>query len=68
MPERVEVARGLLDRDRAAPSLDELHEPVGRVEAELHGAMLGEHMFVRKRKEKAAAHGLFRVGRKDSPA
>ena len=34
--EREEHAGGLLDGNRPAPLLDELHEPVGRIEGELH--------------------------------
>ncbi len=36
--EREEHARGLLDSDGPAPRVDQLHEAVGGVEGELHGA------------------------------
>ena len=41
-----ERPRGLAGRNRAASRLDELHEPVGGIERELHPANLHEHMFV----------------------
>ena len=44
--EREESGRRLLGRHRAVPLLDELDEPVGGVERELHERpMVGEHMF-----------------------
>ena len=54
VPQRIQRLRGLLGRHRPVPGLDELHEPVGRVERELHARSLGEHMFVCNGKEKAA--------------
>ena len=39
-PEREEPPRGLLGGHRPAPLLDELDEPVGRVQAKLHGEPL----------------------------
>ena len=36
VPEREERPRGVLERHRPAPRLDELDEPVSRVEGELH--------------------------------
>ena len=35
----------LLDREDAAPFLDQLHERVGGIQPELHGSILDEHMF-----------------------
>jgi hypothetical protein len=52
--ERVEGLRRVLRRHGPVPCLDELDEPVRRVERELHGSSLGEHVFACKRKEKAA--------------
>ena len=52
--EREERASGVFDGDCAAPFLDELDEPVRRVEPKLHPSMVGERMFVCKRKRKAA--------------
>ena len=43
--ERKERARRLLRRHRRAPLLDQLDEPVGRVERELHPVQVGEHTF-----------------------
>jgi hypothetical protein len=48
------MTRHVLDRNGPAPVLDEVDEPVGGIEGELHIASLGEHMFVRKTKERAA--------------
>ncbi len=45
VPKREQPARGLLDVDRPAPLLDELHEPVSRVEPQLHAERVGEHTF-----------------------
>src|SRR5262249_29551209 len=55
--ESEEGASRLLDRNRTVPLLDELDEPVCRIEPKLHGPILGEHMFVHKAKEKAASRG-----------
>ena len=57
--EREERAGGLARRDRAAARLDELDEPVGGVEGELHPPILREHMFVltRERKERGPREG-----------
>ena len=52
--ERVEGTRRVLGRHRPVPRFHELHEPVGRVERELHAESLGEHMFACNGKEKAA--------------
>ena len=43
--EREQPPRSLLGEHRPAPLLDELHQPVGGVEPELHGSSLDEHMF-----------------------
>ncbi len=45
LAEGEETAGRLLGDDGAPPLLDELHEPVGRIEPELHGTMLGEQVF-----------------------
>jgi hypothetical protein len=67
--EREEDAGGLLGRDGAAALLDQLDEPVGRVERELHAASLSERMFVFKAKRKgcAAAALPVAVGRLSCP-
>ncbi len=49
LPEREQPPRGLLGEDRAAPLLDELHEPVGGIEPELHGESVSERTFACKR-------------------
>jgi hypothetical protein len=59
MREREERPRRLLDRDRATPFLDELDEPVCRVEPKLHVKILSEHMFACKSKKKAALVAAF---------
>src|SRR4029453_19341950 len=41
-------------RNSPAPPLDELEEPVSRIEPKLHPSMVSERMFVCKRKRKAA--------------
>ena len=46
--------RRLLDRHGTPTFLDELDEPVRRIEPKLHVRMLGEHMFVCKREKEAA--------------
>ena len=46
---RIEEPRGLLGRDGASPLLDELDEPVGGIERELHRSRVDEHMFVFKK-------------------
>ncbi len=43
--EREQPPGRLLGEHRPAPLLDELHQPVGRVEPELHRSSLDEHMF-----------------------
>ena len=45
MPECKQPACCLLGEHGPAPLLDQLDEPVRRVEAELHGESLGEHTF-----------------------
>jgi hypothetical protein len=57
VPEREERARRLLDRNGAAPFLDELDQPIRRVEPELHGRIVRERMFVCNDKRKAARGG-----------
>ena len=52
--QRVERPCRILGRHRPVPGFDELHEPVGRIERELHAQSLGEHMFACNGKEKAA--------------
>ena len=54
VPQRIELAGRVLGGHRPVPRLDQLHEPVGGVERELHAASLGEHMFACNGKEKAA--------------
>ncbi len=49
VPEREERSRRLGSRDGAAALLDQLDEPIGGVESELHSGSIGEHMFARKR-------------------
>ena len=52
--ERVEGTRGVLGRNRPVAGLDELDQPVGGVERELHDASVSEHMFACKRETSAA--------------
>ena len=52
--EREEHARRLHRADRAAASLNQLDESIGRVEAPLHRRSLYEHMFAFKAKRRAA--------------
>jgi len=56
---REERPRRLLDRDRASPLLDELDEPVRRVEPQLHPGILSEHTFACKCEKKAANLAAF---------
>ena len=58
VPEGEEAPRRLLGRHRSAPLLHELDEPVRGVEAQLHAASIGEHVFV----SKAAVHAASRGG------
>jgi hypothetical protein len=46
MPQGEEAPCRVLGVDRAPPLFDQLDEPVGRIQSQLHGESLGEHMFV----------------------
>ena len=46
VPQGEEAPCRLLGVDRPAPLFDQLDEPVGRIQSQLHGESLGEHMFV----------------------
>jgi len=46
VPQGEEPPRRLLGIDRSATFLDQLEEPVGCIQPELHDKSLGEHMFV----------------------
>ena len=53
--EREERARGVARRDGASSRLDELHEPIGGIEGQLHPWILDEHMFDSKGKKRGPA-------------
>src|SRR5436309_13305608 len=60
MPEREEPSGRLLDEDRAPPLLDELHQPVGSVEPQLHVERVSEHTFaVQKRQVRRSDPGTW---------
>ena len=46
LPQGKEAPCRILGVDRPPPLLDQLDEPVGRIQSQLHGESLGEHMFV----------------------
>ncbi len=46
LPQGKEAPCRILGVDGAPPLLDQLDEPVGRIQSQLHGESLGEHMFV----------------------
>ena len=48
VPKREEPPCGLLGIDRTAPLLDELDEPVGGIDPQLHGREPSEHVFDRQ--------------------
>ena len=45
LPQREQPPGRLVDGDGPAPLLDQLDEPIGRVEAQLHRQTVPEHMF-----------------------
>ena len=60
VPECEERARRVLDGNGATPFLDELDQPIRRVEPELHGRIVRERMFVCNGKRKAATDAASR--------
>jgi hypothetical protein len=49
----------ILDGNRTSTLLDELDEPVRRIEPELHPLIVSERMFVFKAEKKAAPRAAF---------